>query len=120
MEELDAGAAPLQYMDWLIADPVPTVALWGAGVPINIPQPSRFAVHKLILAQKRDVGSRSKRQKDLAQADALIDAIQRHDPFDLHDALVAASARGRHGWREPIVRSLEELNRGELADELGI
>lgn len=120
MEELDAGAAPLQYMDWLIADPVPTVALWGSGVPINIPQPSRFAVHKLILAQKRDVGSRSKRQKDLAQADALIDAIQRHDPFDLHDALVAASARGRHGWREPIVRSLAELNRGELAEELGI
>ena len=118
MEELDAGAAPLQYMDWLITDPVPTVALWGSGVSINIPQPSRFAVHKLILAQKRDVGSRSKRQKDLAQADALIAAIQSHDPFDLHDALVGAAAQGRQGWREPIVRSLTELKREEMAKEL--
>jgi hypothetical protein len=120
MEELDAGAAPLQYMDWLIAEPVPTVALWGSGVSINIPQPARFAVHKLILAQKRDIGSRLKRQKDLAQADALIEAIQSHDPFDLHDALVGAAARGRNGWREPILRSLTELKREEIAKELGI
>lgn len=120
MEELDAGAAPLQYMDWLIAEPVPTVALWGSGVSINIPQPARFAVHKLILAQKRDIGSRVKRQKDLAQADALIEAIQSHDPFDLHDALVGAAARGRNGWREPILRSLTELKREEIAKELGI
>lgn len=120
MEELDAGAAPLQYMDWLITDPVPTVALWGAGVSINIPQPSRFAVHKLLLAQKRDLGSRSKRQKDLAQADALIEAIQSHDPFDLHDTLVGAVAKGRRGWREPILRSLAELKREEMAKDLGL
>lgn len=118
IEGLDAGAAPLQYMDWLIANAVPTVALWGSGVSINIPQPSRFAVHKLILAQKRDVGSRSKRQKDLAQADALIEAIQSHDPFDLNDALAGAAAQGRQGWREPIRRSLTELGREEMAEEL--
>ncbi len=120
MKELDAGAAPLQYMDWLITNPVPTVALWGSGVLINIPQPSRFAVHKLILAQKRNVGSRSKRQKDLAQADALIDAIQSYDPFDLYDALADAAAQGRHGWREPILRSLTELNREKMLKEHGI
>jgi hypothetical protein len=120
MEELDAGAAPLQYVDWLIDNAVPTVALWGSGVSVNVPQPSRFAVHKLILAQKRDVGSRSKRQKDLAQADALIDAIESHDPFDLHDTLVGAAAQGRQGWREPILRSLTELGRKKLVEELGI
>lgn len=120
MDELDAGAAPLQYMDWLINDPVPTVALWGSGVSINIPQPSRFAVHKLILAQKRDVGSRLKRQKDLAQADALIEAIEQHDPFDLHDALAGAAAQGGQGWREPILRSLTELKREAMAKEIGL
>ncbi len=119
MNELDAGAAPLQYMDWLIADPVPTVALWGSGVPINIPQPARFAVHKLILAQKRDVGSRAKRRKDLAQADALIEALESYDPFDFHDTLVGAAAKGRQGWREPIIRSLNEINRGQLWEQLG-
>lgn len=120
IEELDAGAAPLQYIDWLIADPVPTVALWGSGVSINIPQPARLAVHKLILAQKRHVGSRSKRQKDLAQADALIEAIQSHDPFELHDTLIDAAAQGHRGWREPMVRSLTELKREPMAKQLSL
>jgi hypothetical protein len=120
MTELDAGAAPLQYVEWLIADPAPTVALWGAGVSINVPQPARFAVHKLILAQKRDAGSRLKRQKDLAQADALIDALQSHDRYALHDALADAAARGRTGWREPLLRSLNELKRDGIAEEAGI
>ena len=118
LDELDAGAAPLQYLDWLIEDPAPTVALWGSGVPINIPQPARFAVHKLILAQKRDVGSRPKRQKDLAQADALIDALERYDAYALHDALADAAGRGRAGWRGPIVRLLAELKRERLVEDL--
>jgi len=120
MDELDAGAAPLQYLEWLITDPVATVALWGAGVPINIPQPARFAVHKLILAQKRDAGSRLKRQKDLAQADALIDALQSHDPYALDDALADAAGRGRAGWREPLHRSLIELKRDGIIEQAGI
>ena len=111
MTELGAGAAPLQYVDWLIAEPVPTVALWGAGVQTNVPQPARFAVHKLILAQKRDAGTRPKRQKDLAQADALIEALLASDPFALEDALEDAAARGRMGWADPIARSLSELGR---------
>jgi hypothetical protein len=112
---LRAGAMPLQHIAWLIADPAPTVALWGAGVPVTIPQPARYAVHKLILAQKRDPGSRLKRAKDLAQAKALIEALLRHDRFALEDALEDARRQGRQGWAAPIARSLEELG---LAVEL--
>jgi hypothetical protein len=118
LDGLEAGAAPLQYMDWLISDPVPTVALWGAGVAVNVPQPARFAVHKLILAQKRDAGSRIKRQKDLLQANALIDALQAHDPFALEDALADACMQGRKGWAEPLKRSLTELAKEEILDQL--
>ena len=120
MDELGAGAAPLQYLEWLITDPAPTVALWGSGVSINVPQPARYAVHKLILAQKRDAGGRLKRQKDLAQADALIDALQSHDPYALNDAVADAASRGYAGWREPIVRSLRELKHDEMVEELGV
>ena len=108
---LGAGAAPLQHIDWLIADPVTTVALWGAGVAINVPQPARFAVHKLILAQRRRDGMRLKRQKDLAQADAMIEALLGSDRFALEDALEDARARGLRGWAQPIDRSLTELGR---------
>lgn len=111
---LEAGATPLQHLAWLIADPAPTVALWGAGVPVNVPQPARYAVHKLILAQKRDPGSRLKRAKDLAQANALIQVLRRHDPFALEDALAEARAKGRRGWGAPIERSLQELGLVDL------
>jgi hypothetical protein len=111
VKALEAGAAPLQYVNWLITDPVQTVALWGAGVAINVPQPARFAVHKLILAQKRDAGTRLKRQKDLAQADALIEALLANDPYALEDAIEDARARGSKGWAAPIDRSLGELGR---------
>jgi hypothetical protein len=106
---LEAAAAPLQHIAWLIADPVPTVALWGAGVPVQVPQPARYAVHKLILAQKRDPASRLKRAKDLAQARALIEVLLQTDRFALDDALADARARGRRGWGAPIERSLVEL-----------
>jgi hypothetical protein len=111
MKALKAGAAPLQHIDWLIFEPVRTVALWGAGVPINVPQPARFAIHKLILAQKRDSGMRLKRQKDLAQADALIEALLVNDPYALKDVAADARQRGRNGWALPIERSLNEIKR---------
>lgn len=111
MKALKAGAAPLQHVDWLISEPVQTVALWGSGVPVSVPQPARFAVHKLILAQKREAGMRLKRQKDLAQADALIEALLVNDPYALEDAVEDARAKGSKGWALPIERSLAELDR---------
>ncbi len=111
MRKLAAGAAPLRYIDWLVSEPVQTVALFGAGVLVNVPQPARFAIHKLILAQKRDAATRAKRQKDLAQADALIEALLANDPFAFEDALDEAARRGLRGWAAPINRSLAELRR---------
>lgn len=107
---LNAGTAPLQHIDWLLADPVAHAALWGAGVAISVPQPARYAVHKLIVAQKRRAGDRAKRGKDLAQASGLLEALDRQDPFAIDDALEDARARG-HGWAEPIERSLHEIGR---------
>ena len=92
-----AGATPLQFIRWLIADAVDAVALHGNGVPVTIPQPARFAVHKLILAQERQANQRTKRRKDLMQAEALIAALRETDPYALGDAFDAARAEGR-GW----------------------
>ncbi len=108
---LEAGAAPLQHLAWLIESPIPTVALWGAGVPVAIPQPARFAVHKLILAQRRNEADRLKRSKDLDQADAIMTALYVHDPFALEDAIDDARTQGKEGWSDPIDRSLAELER---------
>ncbi|HEY0414711.1 MAG TPA: nucleotidyltransferase domain-containing protein [Allosphingosinicella sp.] len=109
LRELKAGAAPLQYLRWLIDEPIDAVALWGAGVAVTIPAPARYAIHKLILAQRRHRTSREKRFKDLHQASALIAALQAADPFAVEDALEEARSRGEEGWVRPIARSLAEL-----------
>lgn len=108
LPRLQAGAIPLQHLGWLIEEPIEAVALHGAGVPVRIPQPARYAVHKLIIAQKRGAGS-GKRQKDLMQAGALIEAMRHSDPWALADVVEDARKRGREGWRKPIERSLAEL-----------
>jgi hypothetical protein len=109
VEKLSAGAAPLQRIAWLLEGAVKTVVLWGPGILVNVPQPARFAVHKLILAQRRDPSGRLKRAKDLAQASALIEVLRAHDRYALEDALADARGQGRKGWSEPISRSLEMI-----------
>jgi hypothetical protein len=108
LKQLAAGAVPMQHLGWLIEDPIQAVALHGAGVPVRIPTPARYGVHKLIVAQKRGAEN-VKRQKDLMQARALIEALARSDPWAWNDAINDAEGQGATGWARPIRRSLKEL-----------
>jgi hypothetical protein len=109
LRNLGTGATPLQYLGWLIADSIDAVALVGAGVAVRIPAPARFAVHKLILAQRRRPNERGKRQKDLLQAKALVLALRQTDPEALATAYRSARGKGRDGWGKPIDKSLAEI-----------
>lgn len=111
LPKLSAGATPLQYMAYLIQSPIRTIALHGSGVPVMVPQPARYAVHKLLVAQRRNPANRAKRSKDLMQAEVLIDALSRTDPFALEDAMEEARSRGKAGWSDLIDRSLTEIGR---------
>jgi hypothetical protein len=53
LTNLRAGAVPLQHLKWLIENPVPVTVLHGSGIPAFVPQPARYAIHRLIIAQKR-------------------------------------------------------------------
>ena len=110
---LGAAGHTLHYLDWLIDSPSPAAVLYGSGILVRVPQPARYAVHKLILAQRREVGS-AKKQKDLNQASALIDALRQSDPFAVRDVLEDAESRGKKGWRDPIDRSLQQIGLTEL------
>ena len=87
--------------------PVQAAALYGAGILIRVPQPARYAAHKLILAQKRRAEP-AKRKKDLAQAKSLIEALALSDPHAVADQLQDARSQGP-GWRQAIERSLKEI-----------
>src|SRR5262249_2175196 len=79
---LSAGASPMQFLSYLIEDAVPTIALLEAGTPVTVPQPSRYAVHKLIVAQVRKSDA-VKRKKDLKQAKELFEVLEKNDPQSL-------------------------------------
>ncbi|MFL5113574.1 MAG: GSU2403 family nucleotidyltransferase fold protein [Microvirga sp.] len=74
----------------------------------SVPQPARYAAHKLIIGQKR-TGDPAKRRKDLVQAATLVEALSKADPFALTDAVADATSKGREGWARPLERSLAEL-----------
>lgn len=99
-----AAAQPLRFLDFLIHEPVRSVMLHGSGVPVLIPAPERYAVHKLIVASRRraDGASFAKREKDVFQAGTLGEAMEqtrRH--VDLATAYIEAWRRGP-SWKDAI------------------
>jgi hypothetical protein len=109
---IGAGATPLQFLEFLIEDAAQVVALYNDGVSVRVPQPERYAVHKLVIAQERKVVA-AKRAKDLKQADVLMQVLEATDPYALEDALDDARARGPK-WRTNIDRSLEMIKATHL------
>jgi hypothetical protein len=111
------AAQPLRFLDYLIAEPVRAVLLYGAGIPILLPAPERFAIHKLIVASRRlsDDNGFAKSSKDRAQAATLIQALlQTHRERDLADSFMEAWDRGPH-WQEALSESLETLSASDTA-----
>ncbi len=107
---LGASAIPLRFLEYLVEAAVPAVALHGAGTRIRVPQPARFAIHKLIVADRRGPGN-PKREKDLRQAASLIASL---DETEVSDALGAARSKGP-AWRSHIARSLAALEARPLS-----
>jgi len=91
IERFNIHAQPLDFMDYLIEDAQDAVVLSGAGIPVAVPNPARFALHKLAISQRRPVGSQAKVKKDLAQAGKLIEVLATENPGALilaHDAIL--------------------------------
>jgi hypothetical protein len=95
-----ASATPLRFLDYLIYQPMRAVMLHGAGVPVLVPPPERYAVHKLIVASRRV--DRDKGTKDRLQARSIFEAmIANRQHADLATAFTEAWDRGEH-WRVEI------------------
>lgn len=107
---LGAFALPLRFLDYLIHEPVPAAALYRSGVLINVPQPARYAVHKLIVATRRARSAAAKAAKDIAQSAALIRILAEDRPDELEEAFIEARKRGP-SWRQAIDRGVRRLPR---------
>jgi hypothetical protein len=117
---LGVSAQGLNYLNFLIADPIPALALYRSGVLVQIPRPETFAIHKLIVGdRRRDASEQSKARKDRGQAAFLINVLSQDRPDDLRDAYRDALARGPR-WRDRIEASLKRLpETASLLHDLG-
>jgi hypothetical protein len=50
-----AAARPMEFLDYLLAAPVPAPVINGGASLVNLPDPAHFALHKLVIADIRPV-----------------------------------------------------------------
>lgn len=117
IEALGVAATPLRFLDYLIEETQPGVALGGSGVLVNVPRPGRFALHKLIVAARRRArtSGTTKAPKDRAQASALLRVLLADLPGEITLAWKALSRRGR-AWVGAASSSLSRLESDLVAD----
>ena len=106
---LGVSAQALNYLNFLIAEPIHALALYRSGVLVQIPRPERFALHKLIVASRRQGGpDEAKARKDRSQAEFLIRILAEDRPDDLAEAYEHALSQGPR-WRDRIASSLDRM-----------
>jgi hypothetical protein len=106
---LGVSAQALNYLNFLISEPIHALSLYRSGVLVQIPRPERFAIHKLIVASRRQGGpDEAKARKDRAQAEFLIRILLEDRPDDLAEAYNHALSQGPR-WRDRIASSLQRM-----------
>jgi hypothetical protein len=91
---LGVAAHSLHHLNYLIQNPIQAVVPYRSGVLVQIPQPERFAIHKLIVADRRREDDRIKSEKDRAQAAFLIGVLAEDRPDELAEAYADARDQG--------------------------
>lgn len=94
IRRLNAAAAPLKYLDYLIEEPIAAVMISGNPCLVKVPQPARYALHKLIVSQERDATATDKKRKDMDQAAAMLAILREARPGDIE---LAREELAKHG-----------------------
>lgn len=106
---LGVSAQSLHFLNYLIAEPLTVPLLYRSGALIQIPRPERFAIHRLIVSERRrGFDAVQKAQKDRSQAAFLIRVLAEEDPHALAEAHHDALSKGP-AWRDAISEALKRL-----------
>lgn len=106
LPSLGVYAQSFHHLNYLISEPIAAAVTYRTGILIQIPRPERFAIHKLIVADRRRTGPEAgKAKKDLMQAEVLINILAEDRPDELLEAYQDAISSGPK-WKERIDASL--------------
>lgn len=117
---LGTGAQPLRFLDFLIYQEHKAAIMYGGGVLVNVPDPTRFALHKLIVSQRRT--KLDKIRKDLVQAETLLDVLADERPHDIADTWAELGGPGRPNWPRIAMAGLNAIDpavRNKVLDIIG-
>lgn len=108
LPRFNAAAQPLPYLDYVTEAAVRGAVVDQGGVLVNVPDPARFAFHKLIVASLRPAAMHVKRDKDLRQAAQVFSVLLEERPGDVGLAWEAILGRGR-GWVKRVGEGLRAM-----------
>ncbi len=109
LPNLNLSMQPLKFMELSLEDPMrATILVRNGPVVVNVPQPSRFALHKLIVYGERPVAQRVKANKDIAQAGAVLDYLLDDDGDELIERWEDCTRRGP-GWRKRLLQGWKAM-----------
>ena len=111
LENFGITAQPLRWLDILEKDYLTTDY---KGIPVNVPHPARFAIHKLIISQRRRSrkGISPKVEKDITHALRVVRMLSELKEADkLTDVVKTMSAKQKKLIRQPLSYSqIEEIS----------
>ena len=95
VKELGTHAQAIAFLDFLIKDPIQSVALSpNQVIPVRVPSAERFVLHKLYSSQSRRT-DRAKVRKDIEQAATLAGAVEDEMPGRLVEVFKSMPAGAR-------------------------
>jgi hypothetical protein len=110
-EQLGVNLHPLRFMEFILEDVTQAAALSSVGAcVVTVPDPARFALHKVIVHVERRERFPEKAAKDLKQAAALIEVIGADQMDRLERLWKDIYARGP-GWRARARKGVAALAR---------
>ena len=113
---LNAMAKPLRFLDYLLDDVQPAAVPVRSGVLVNVPSPARFALHKLVVSQRRPAAFEAKARKDVQQAREVLSLLVDERPGDVLLAIDAAREMAPKFLKQ-LRAGLERMG-GEVASEI--
>lgn len=119
IHRLSAAAQPLKFIDYVIESQVQAAVIDSGATLVNVPDPARFAVHKLVVAVERVATEHTKTRKDLHQAAQVLELLLDERPGDVELALEAAADRGK-AWTRRLDKGLRLLAKHNEGVSLGV
>jgi hypothetical protein len=109
------AAEPVRHLEYLLENAQPAAAVGRTAVLVSVPDPARFALHKLLVATKRPPAFHAKAAKDRRQAAALLTVLATERPMDISRA---SNALATIPTASDVVRA--EISRLELPELEGL